>query len=91
MSQLTTQRDPRTAAVTEIRCCRICGNTELDPVIDLGRQAVASLFDDGRPENRLDQRIPLQVVQCRGGTAAQPACGFVQLRHTVSPEILYRD
>ena len=76
--------------VREIQACRICGNEALEPVIDLGAQAVAGLFDDGRPENRLDTPIPLRVVRCQ----AQPgrgACGFVQLAHTVPPSILYRD
>ncbi len=74
----------------EIRSCRICGNGALEPVIDLGRQAIAGLFDDGRPENRLDTPIPLEVVRCLARPGHE-ACGFVQLAHTVPPSILYRD
>ena len=79
-----------TQQVKELQACRICGNTALEPVIDLGPQAIAGLFNDGRPENQLDRPLPLQVVRCQ----AQPggsACGFVQLRHTVPPAILYQD
>ena len=79
-----------TQQVKEIQACRICGNAALEPVIDLGPQAVAGLFDDGRPENQLDAPLPLQVVRCRAQPGAQ-ACGFVQLKHTVPPAILYRD
>ena len=76
--------------VRRIAGCRICGNRSLEPVIDLGSQALASLFDDGRRENQLDAPIPLAVVRC---PTAPPAngCGFVQLTHTVPPDILYHD
>lgn len=79
-----------TQQVRAIRACRICGNDALEPVIDLGRQAIAGLFDDGRPENRLDTPIPLEVVRCLA-RPGHDACGFVQLAHTVPPSILYRD
>ncbi len=79
-----------TQQVKEIDACRICGNPALAPVIDLGLQAIAGLFNDGRPENRLESPIPLQVVRC-AARLGREACGFVQLRHTVPPAILYRD
>src|SRR3989338_4633299 len=76
--------------VRQITGCRICGNPHLAPVIDLGPQCLASLFDDGRPQNRLDTPIPLSVVRCepQGGCEA---CRFVQLTHTVPPAVLYND
>lgn len=83
-------RAPLQPFVIEIQRCRICGNAALESVIDLGRQAIASLFDDGRPENQRDDLIPLEVVRCQA-RPGETACGFVQLRQTVSPEILYRD
>lgn len=76
--------------VRRIAGCRICGNAHLEPVIDLGAQSLASLFNDGRPENRLETPIPLQVVRCQTTTETD-ACGFVQLTHTVPPDILYHD
>ncbi len=76
--------------VRRIERCRICGNPSFEPVIDLGVQALASLFDDGRAHNRLDAPIPLDVVRC--SSRGNPnACGFVQLRHTVPPELMFRD
>ena len=68
--------------VREIRACRICGNNALEPVIDLGAQAIAGLF--------LDTPIPLEVVRCVARSGHE-ACGFVQLAHTVPPSILYRE
>jgi len=62
----------------------------LAPVIDLGAQALASLFTDGKPENSLQTPIPLEVVRC-DAQRTPGACGFLQLRHTVPPDILYYD
>lgn len=76
--------------VRQIQACRICGNAALVPVISLGSQALAGLFDDGRPQNQLRTPIPLEVIRCsRSGD--QAACGFVQLRHTVPPEAMFHD
>lgn len=76
--------------VRDIRQCRICGNPSLERVIDLGEQALASLFNDGRPENQFDTPIPLEVVRCQAPPAGR-GCGFVQLKQTVPPSILYQD
>lgn len=67
--------------------CRICGNTELHPIIDLGSQCLAGLFDDGRPQNQLEIPVPLAAVCCAG----EAGCGFVQLTHTVPPEVMFQD
>lgn len=82
--------EPGIQRVREISACRICVNTALEPVVDLGSQAIAGLFDDGETAHQRDRPVPLRVVRCH----AQPgraACGFVQLTHTVSPSILYRE
>ncbi|MBI3320303.1 MAG: class I SAM-dependent methyltransferase [Candidatus Omnitrophica bacterium] len=76
--------------VRELQACRICGNTALEPVIDLGPQAIAGLFDTGQSEHPWDSPIPLQVVRCQP-RPGYDACGFVQLRHTVPASMLYQD
>ncbi len=76
--------------VRRIESCRICRNPSIQPVIDLGKQYLAGLFDDGRPQNQLNQPVPLEVVHC-DRSARPDACGFVQLRHTVPPEIMFQD
>ena len=76
--------------VRVIEACRICGNPDLRPVIDLGLQCLSGLFDDGRPQNQLTTPVPLEVVCC-GRAAGGRGCGFVQLRHTVPPDIMFQD
>jgi len=76
--------------IRQITSCRICGNARLTPVVDLGSQCLASLFDDGRPENQMKTPVPLKVVRCDPDENAQ-ACRFVQLTHTVPPDVLYND
>ena len=76
--------------VREVTRCRICANPALRTVLDLGEQALASLFDDGQPHNQLHDPVPLHLVRC--DTTGRPeACGFVQLKHTVPPELMFRD
>jgi NDP-4-keto-2,6-dideoxyhexose 3-C-methyltransferase len=56
--------------------CRICGNSRLTEVLDLGVQALTGVF----PAKR-DQVItegPLVLVKCVG----EDACGLLQLRHS---------
>lgn len=76
--------------VRRIERCRVCGNLSLRPIIHLGEQFLAGLFDDGRPENRLNQPVPLEMVYC-DRSARPDACGLIQLRHTVPPQIMFRD
>jgi len=61
--------------------CRICGNTELLPVLDLGSQAVTSVF----PRTRgIVPVVPLELVKC-----SQGGCGLVQLLHTTDSSLMY--
>lgn len=62
--------------------CRICGNTALKPVFDLGVQALANDFvRDGEP---LQGHYPLKVLFCEN-------CTLSQLSVVVDPNVLYRD
>ncbi len=69
----------------EIAKCRSCGGRELQPVIDLGCQYIASIFAGDDITDHLGKRYPLEVVRCASGNG----CGLVQLRHSVSPRVLY--
>lgn len=75
--------------VRVIQACRICGNPDLRPVMDLGSQCLAGLFDDGRPQNQLTTPIPLEVVCC--DPSSPHGCGFIQLRHSVPSDVMFRD
>ena len=65
-----------------IDACRICRCTDLPLVIDLGEQALTGLFPRlGEPD---PPKAPLAVIRC-----AQ--CGLVQLRHSVTPDVMFTD
>ena len=60
--------------------CRICGSTKLEPILNLGKLALTSIF---QKDGRKVKRAPLELVLCRG------ACGLLQLRHSVPPDELF--
>ncbi|GAA3798572.1 class I SAM-dependent methyltransferase [Streptomyces phyllanthi] len=62
--------------------CRVCGNRELLPVLDLGPQALTGVFPRDRAENV--PQVPLDLVRC-----SPAGCGLVQLRHTADPSLMY--
>lgn len=63
-----------------IGACRLCGEAELRPLLDLGSQALSGVFpgemDDDPPAT------PLELVRCG-------ACDLVQMRHSVDGALLY--
>jgi hypothetical protein len=71
-------------SVQAIDRCRMCGNRNVVPVLDLGDQSLTGAFPSAA-----DQPLtkgPLELVQCRGDG---DSCGLVQLRHTFDPGELY--
>jgi len=69
--------------------CRICASKALTPVLSLGDQYIAGAFADPKGTPPVQRRIPLDLVRC-DPSVDQNACGLVQLRHSVPPNILYR-
>lgn len=67
-----------------IRACRSCGGRNLKPVLTLGRPYVSNFVDGSSPKGG---RVPLELVLCDAETGG---CGLLQLKHTVSPERMYR-
>lgn len=66
--------------------CRTCGNPHLVPIVDLGNQALSSVFPS--PDSPDPSLSPLELIRC--DNAASPgACGLVQLRHTADLEEMY--
>jgi hypothetical protein len=71
---------------SEITKCRLCGNENLLPVLDMGIQTLSGVFP-----KRKDAELtagPLQVVKCREDIDAN-ACGLLQLRQTYDLEEMY--
>ena len=60
--------------------CRVCDG-ELDDVLSLGNHFVS---DFPKPGDDDGPRAPLDLVLCR-------RCRLLQLRHTVSGELMYRN
>jgi len=61
----------------KISKCRICGNTHLERVLDLGEQMLTGVF----PRERGAEVTvgPLRLVKCVGG---EEACGLLQMEHS---------
>lgn len=70
--------------IREVKGCRICGNTALEPIISLGDQYLTGVFPRD-PDMQLTHG-PLELVRCTG---AGETCGLVQLRHSFDTNEMY--
>ena len=67
---------------TEVKSCRICGNTQLEPILDLGMQALTGVFPK---QGEVVEQTPVVLVKCHG----EGSCGLVQIKHSVSLDMMY--
>lgn len=70
------------------KTCRVCGSDSLTPVIDLGEQYLQGSFVKEGKELPPMRKIPCSIVRCNP-TTDETACGLLQMKHSVPPEILY--
>ncbi len=70
------------------KTCRVCGSTDLQPVISLGEQHLQGSFVKPDKENPPLRRIECTLVRCNP-MRDENACGLLQMAHSVPPEILY--
>ncbi|MDP2830259.1 MAG: class I SAM-dependent methyltransferase [Sulfuricellaceae bacterium] len=70
--------------IKKIESCRICGNTHLEPVLDLGEQTLTGVFPSDR--NLSITSGPLRLVKCMGG---DEVCGLLQLEHSYDHVEMY--
>lgn len=70
----------------KIEKCRVCGNTHLVTVLDLGDQYVSGIFPKTIDMNMY--RGPLELVKCDESSGG---CGHVQLLHTFDLPTMYGD
>ena len=61
----------------KVEKCRICGNTHLERVLDLGEQMLTGIFP--REKDAKVTTGPLRLVKCVGG---DEVCGLLQLEHS---------
>jgi hypothetical protein len=70
----------------EIKCCRICGNRDLDIILEMENMALTGVF----PKNK-EEKVPsgpMTLVKCRESSNSD-FCGLVQLRETYDPSLMY--
>lgn len=67
-----------------IQQCRVCGNSDLVEVLDLGMQALTGVFP--RSPGQSITSGPLRLLKCHGG---EESCGLLQLQHTYDLAELY--
>ncbi|CCH94586.1 C-methyltransferase (fragment) [Microcystis aeruginosa PCC 9432] len=70
------------------KTCRACGSLALTPVINLGEQYLQGSFVKPGKEIPPSRKIPMSLVRC-DPTKDERACGLLQMKHTVPPEVLY--
>jgi NDP-4-keto-2,6-dideoxyhexose 3-C-methyltransferase len=73
---------------TPIQRCRICGNSNLIKVLDLGEQALTGVFP--RSKDQPVTRGPLQLLKCHDEAGAD-VCGLLQLAHSYDLNEMYGD
>ena len=66
-----------------IKKCRICGNSDLIPVLSLGNQVLTGVFPRAKEEKITCG--PLELVKCHG----QGACSLLQLAHSYDSAEMY--
>lgn len=73
---------------TEIKKCRICGNSNLVSILNLGNQYLTGVFPKSKSE-RLTSG-PLELVKCND-EYNDGVCGLVQLQHSYNHHEMYGD
>jgi len=69
---------------SELKACRICGNTHLEQVLDLGEQTLTGVFPSKR--DQVITKGPLRLVKCTGKDGC---CGLLQLAHSYDLSEMY--
>lgn len=72
------------SSFSKIEKCRICGNKNLVPIVDLGVQYLTGVFPQHRDENITQG--PLRLVKCHDNPSS---CGLLQLEHNYSLAEMY--
>ena len=70
----------------EIEYCRICGNHQLDLILDLGMLSLTGVFP--KSKNEKVPTGPLNLIKCNE-SHSKNSCGLVQLRESYKPELMY--
>ena len=74
------------AAHRTIDKCRVCGSHHLISILSFGGFYVSNFLDT--PDKSKGINAPLEFVLCN---LKDWGCGLLQLKHTVSNEVMYRN
>ena len=72
----------------EIKKCRICSNSDLIPLLDLGDLYLTGVFP--KKKNEEISSGPIQMVKCNSSGKID-CCGLVQLKHSFDQNEMYGD
>lgn len=70
-----------------IKSCRVCGNKELVPCINIGEQYLSSIFPENLNYRDKLKKSPLEIVQCL--KTSDNECGSLQLAHDYDLSEMY--
>ena len=76
-------------SVKLIQKCRVCGSEHLALVLSLGDQYLPGYTPKSGDSDPVMEKFPLEIVRCDIEQNSN-GCGLVQLRHSVSPEFMYK-
>lgn len=82
------QSHSQPVTATRIEKCRVCGNTDLIPCIDIGEQYLSSVFPTDLNYRKSAARYPLDLVLC-GRKDDGSTCGLLQLGHRLDLRSMY--
>ncbi len=86
IKSLTIQVEKPSEPFREITACRICGNKDLIPILNLGNQPLSGRFPSkDSPDPPI---VPLELIKCNDSNNSE-ACGLLQLKHTANLEDMY--
>lgn len=70
------------------KTCRVCGHPLGYPVVSLGPQHIQGAFPKLGAEMPPNRRVAMDLMRCQPDVY-EGACGLVQTKNTIPPEILY--
>ena len=75
--------------ISKIERCRICGNSDVVSIVDIGEQYLSSVFPVSLNYRDTTARYPLALVMCRQ-TKGDSNCGLIQLAHRFDLTSMYQ-
>ena len=70
---------------SNIEKCRVCGNTQLTEILNLGKQSLTGIFP--QPGSAMVSSGPVNLLKC----SDESGCGLVQLKQTYESSLMYGD